>query len=46
MNNKTFKKFGVLLALVAFLSVSLTSCHRYGCPNQISKADIELEENC
>jgi len=44
--NKKIKNISVMIALVAFLSVSLSSCHRTGCPNQITKADIELDESC
>lgn len=44
--NKKIKNFGVMLALVAFIAVTLSSCHRSGCPNQITKADIELDESC
>ncbi len=51
---KRLSNFGVVLAVVAFLSVTLTSCHRYGCPNQITQieqpvqqeADLATQEDC
>lgn len=43
MYKKNIKKWSALLMLVAFISVSLSSCHRYGCPNQIQN-DQEISE--
>jgi len=44
--SKKIKNLAVMVALVAFISVTLSSCHKTGCPNQITKADIELDESC
>lgn len=46
MKSLRIKKFLALFALVAFISVSLSSCHRYGCPNQISKVEQPEQEQC
>jgi len=46
MKSLRFKKFAALIALVAFMSVTLSSCHRYGCPNKISKVEQPQEEQC
>jgi len=43
MKKNSLKKFSALLMLVAFISVSLSSCHRYGCPNQIQN-DQEVSQ--
>jgi len=43
MNINNVKKWGALIMLAAFISVSLTSCHRYGCPNQIQN-DQQVEQ--
>jgi len=40
---KLIKKVFALIALVAFISVSLSSCHRYGCPGQVQQ-DTEVTE--
>jgi len=41
---KLIKKVFALVALVAFISVSLSSCHRYGCPGQVQN-DVEITQN-
>jgi len=47
MNNKKVRKAFALLALVAFISVSLSSCHRYGCPNQLhNDQEVTQDEHC
>ncbi|TVR81366.1 MAG: hypothetical protein EA412_03285 [Chitinophagaceae bacterium] len=38
-----FKKFLALSAFVLFISSTLSSCHRDGCPNHITH-DIEVTE--
>jgi len=44
---KSVKKVFALLALVAFISVSLSSCHRYGCPGQVQQdAEVTQTEKC
>lgn len=47
MKMKSIKKVFALIALVAFISVSLSSCHRYGCPGQVHQ-DVEVtqDEKC
>jgi len=44
MKMKLIKKVFALVALVAFISVSLSSCHRYGCPGQVQN-DVEITQN-
>lgn len=44
MNMNSIKKIFALIAVVAFISVSLSSCHRYGCPGQVEQ-DVEVTQN-
>jgi len=44
---KSIKKMFALVAVVAFIAVSLSSCHRYGCPGQVEQdAEITQNEKC
>jgi len=47
MKSKNFKRVAILFFSLALISMSLTSCHRYGCPNKITDSDTtEQVENC
>lgn len=41
-----FRKPVTMIVAVALLALTFTSCHREGCPGQITKADVAVVEQC
>ncbi len=46
MNKMKAKRTLSTALLVLFLGSMLTSCHREGCPNEITKVDVQTEQDC
>ena len=44
MKTRKFKKLGMALVAMAFICVTLSSCHRHGCPNQITQVEQQAEK--